>query len=101
MTKLYEIKTTTEWVNVNTVIGSTLSGVVELFNAGREGNADILWTESIEQPLVGAFYRILPRQKSAVFTVGTQPIWIKSELQPAKLMISAPNTATVNLKGVI
>lgn len=101
MSKLYEVKTLQEWTNLNTLVESTLTGVIELFNAGREGGTDILWTESASIPGSGAFCRILPRQKSAIFTVGTQAIWVKSEGTSAKLMVSTPNTATVTLEGKI
>lgn len=99
MTKLYEVKTSAEWTDLNTLTGHTISGIVELFNAGREGGVDILWTESATKPGDGAFSRALKRQKGIVFTVGTQPIWVKSEASKAKLMISTPNTATVTLEG--
>lgn len=101
MTKLYEVKTPQEWTNLNTLTGAIVSGVVELFNAGREGGVDIMWTESATVPESGAFYRLLKRQKSAIFTIGTQPIWIKSEIQGAKLMVSTPNTATITLEGKV
>lgn len=99
MTKLYEVKTTSEWTNLNTLTEHTITGVIELFNAGREGGVDILWTESATKPGDTAFCRILKRQKGAIFTVGTQPIWVKSEASKAKLMVSTPNTATVTLEG--
>ena len=99
MTKLYEVKTSAEWTDLNTLTGHTISGIVELFNAGREGGVDILWTESATKPEDGAFCRILKKQKGAIFTVGTQPIWVKSEASKAKLMVSTPNTATVTLEG--
>ena len=100
MTKLYEVKTSTDWVNLNTLVGDTVTGVVEFFNASRE-DRDILWTESTNSPEAGAFCRILKRQKSTIFTLGAQPIWIKSESMVAKLMVSTPNTATVTLKGTL
>jgi len=101
MTKLYEVKTPQEWTNLATLVEHTVSGVIELFNAGREGGVDIMWTESTNAPESSAFYRLLKRQKSVVFTIGTQPIWVKSEIQGAKLMISTPNTSTVTLEGKI
>lgn len=91
MTKLYEVKTPQQWVDINSLIDTKLTGVIELFNAGREGSTDILWTESAEQPLKGAFYKLIKRQESVVFAVGAQPIWIKSEGQIAKLIISSLN----------
>ena len=99
MTKLYEVKTTSEWTDLNTLTGHTVSGIIELFNAGREGGVDILWTESTAKPGDNAFCRILKRQKGAIVTLGTQPIWVKSEASKAKLMISTPNTATATLEG--
>lgn len=91
MTKLYEVKTPQQWTNLDTLVGATVSGVIELFNAGREGATDILWTESVEQPEAGAFYKLLKRQESSIFAVGVQPIWIKSEGQTAKLIVSSLN----------
>ena len=99
MSKLYEVKTPQEWSNLATLVGSALTGIMELFNAGREGGVDILWTESASVPTAGAFFRILKRQKSAIFTLDTQPVWVKSESIPAKLMVSKPNTTTINLEG--
>ena len=102
MTKLYEVKTTAEWTDLNTLTGHSISGIVELFNAGREGGVDILWTESASEPSDTAFCRVLKRQSSAVFTVGSQPIWVKSEASKAKLMISSLNsTGEPSIKGIL
>ena len=101
MTKVCDVKTPQVWTTLDELAGEPLVGVIELFNAGREGGVDILWTESAEQPVMTDFCRLLKRQKSVVITVGTQPIWIMSELQKAKLMISKPNSATITLEGKI
>lgn len=101
MTKVCDVKTPQVWTNINTLAGKVLTGAIELFNAGREGGVEILWTESAEQPVSGTFCRLLKRQESHIITIGTQPIWVMSELQKAKLMISTPNTATVTLEGKI
>ena len=100
MTKLYEVQVPKTWVNLNTLVKGTVTGVIELFNAGENGAA-IQWTESAAIPVAGAFYRVLGLQAGTVFTVGSQPIWVQSPLQKAKLMVSQVNTATVSVKGTI
>lgn len=89
MTKLYEVETILNWQNLNTLTGVTLSGEYELWNAGREHDVvNIFYTESAEEPTDDSFYKALPRQNKAIIEVGEQPIWIKSEVKTAKLIIS-------------
>ena len=99
MTKLYEVKTPQEWTNLADIVDGSLPEIVELFNAGREGGVDILYTGSIGVPVIGAFYKILKRQKSTILTTSTQPIWVKSELQGAKLIVSSSSSEIEALNG--
>lgn len=89
MAKLYEVEVTLDWQNLNTLTGVTLSGEYELWNAGREHDVvNIFYTESAEKPTDESFYKALPRQNKAIIEVGEQPIWVKSEVKSAKLIIS-------------
>lgn len=103
MTKLFDVALGAKWQKLNTLAGQELTGVIELFNAGREGSSDIFWTESAVMPTAGDYFRILCKQKSAVITVGTQAIWVCCEqgLGKAKLMVSKPNTDTINIGATI
>lgn len=101
MTKLYELETTTTWTKLDTLAGATVTGTIELFNAGREGSNVILWTENAALPTADTFYRVLEKQKSAVVTLGTQDIWLRSEIASGKLVVSSLNNATITVKGTL
>jgi hypothetical protein len=100
MTKLYEVDVELGWQNLNTLTGVTILGEYELWNAGREHDViNIFYTESEEEPTDESFYKTLPRQNKAIIEVGEQPIWVKSEVKSAKLIISTSTVEDVDLAG--
>ena len=102
MAKLYEVETTLEWVNLETLAGATLSGDYELYNSGREHDVvNIFYTESASEPTNESFYKAIKRQDKVVLSISTQPIWVKSEVSPAKLMISTPSDEISGVEDVL
>lgn len=100
MTKLYEVDVELGWQNLNTLAGVTLSGEYELWNAGREHDVvNIFYTESENEPTDESFYKTLPRQNKVIIEIGEQPIWVKSEVKSAKLIISTSVAEDVELTG--
>lgn len=102
MTKIADIKITNDWQALSDLVAEDLTNTcIELFNAGREGATDILWTEAATMPIAGAYVRLLKPQQSVCLTKGTQDLYFKTDLSLGKLIVSKVNGQTVNIGALL
>lgn len=85
--KIAELRLTPEWVDLFELVPRLAGNKVELYNAATN-TSEICYTENADKPIDTTFYKVLKAQTGVTMTIGKQPIWVKSEYNVAKLMVS-------------
>ena len=85
--KIAELEITPEWQNL-ALLAELPAEKLEIYNAGRSGAPQLFITEDDNEPTAKTLYKILDPQKGLTIVKGTQNIWVRSDYNKAKLMLS-------------